>query len=1276
MEFLILGPLEVRTAGRPIALAGPKQRALLAILLLHANEVVSTDRLIEDLWGDDPPETGIAALQMRVSALRKVLREHDQRSSPGDLLVTRSPGYVLRVGPDELDATRFERALAAGRAALRNGDSVVAAGTLRDSLSIWRGEPLADFAYEPFAQSEIARLGELRISAIEDRIEADLELGRHAEVIGDLEAHVGAHPLRERPCGQLMLALYRSSRQAEALAVFHATRRILVDEMGLEPGARLQLLERQILQQDPILEELKVAQPPESEEVIELLPERRKTVTIAVTEFLERTGHIEIDPEPLRQIGERYAAAASIVYERHGGVVDSSSGSRLVAVFGNPVLHEDDALRALRAASSVEGALTALGDALPSGFGVRLAVRTGVATGEVITGGSAPGRPLVVGEPMILARQLQENARPGQILLAESTLRMTERLVRVEPVKLTGPLSAWRLVRVRPNELSGAVAPGAALIGRSNELAQLRLAFQRVTRDRTVHLCTVLGSAGIGKSRLAQAFMSEVEERAIVVIGRCLAYGEGITFWPLREVVRQLAPNDDIAKLLGGEADAALVSERIAGAVGIADTGGSVEETFWAVRRLLETVTRERPCVVVIEDIHWAEPTLLVMLEYLAARTRGAPILLLCLARLELLEVRPGFGTSASNATSILLEPLLEDESQALIDDRLGPMHLDTDIRLRINETAEGNPLFLEQLVAMVAQHGAATDELPIPPTIHALIAARIDRLGPGERAVLERAAVVGREFSRIALDRLLPEEGRSSIGRHLDALIVKDFLRSDPPGPAGDVAFRFSHVLIQQSAYRSIPKLLRAETHEVVADWLESKRGSPLAEVEELVGYHLEQAFRYRAELGPDTEKGRDLARRGGERLASAGRRAFKAGDMQASVNLLGRAVALMPPLDAERLDLLSDLGFAVFEIGGLERSSAILAEVVEIGTRIGDVRAVARAVVQRGHVEMYRHPEEVDQPRLLREANRAIVVLRSVGDDAGLARTSLLVSEVRWTLGSGALATQAAVRAARHARRAGSRREEAWSHGDYGYYAVFGPTSVAEGIRRMERWLDDAGGDAVLEANLTGFLAPLAAMEGRILEARERLAQSRVATERLGLRWQTGTHDLLAGFIELLADDPVAADAHLCRGIEMFREMGDMWFLSILSIEQARALYQQGRDQDAIALVERLDAFAKDPSASYRIRRMEVLGRLLARVGDRTAALELSREAVHVAAQTDFLGFHADALTGLAEVCRANAQPERAAEALESAIRLYERKGNVVEAQKAHAQRLAVSA
>ena len=575
---------------------------------------------------------------------------------------------------------------------MRAGNSETAAVAFRSALSLWLGDPLADFAYEPFAQAEIARLGELRIEAQEERIEADLALGRHADVIGELEALVAKHPLRERFCAQLMLALYRSRRQADALSAFRAMRHVLVEDLGIEPGLELQQLERLILLQDPELEIELAAPRNRTVDSATPVPERRKTVTIAVTEFQHQPDHDAIDPEQLRLIAERCTAAAIRAYEQHAGVIEPSFGTTLISVFGIPVVHEDDALRALRATAGLRDALSDLSDELERDFRVRIAARIGIATGEVVAGAPAPGRPSVVGEPLTLASQLQQLAGPGEILLADSTRRMVEGIVRIEPVELANSTPGWRFIDVGGTEPLGLLAPDTPLVGRLNELAQLRAAYDRATRDQTLHLCTVLGPAGIGKSRLAQEFVAEIADRTTVVIGRCLAYGDGITFWPLREIVGQLAPDGEIAGLLAGVEDAELIAERVAGAVGMAETAASVEETFWAVRRLLEAVARVRPLAVVIEDIHWAEPTFLAMLEYLAVRTRETPILLLCLARPELLEGRPGFGAGAINSTSILLEPLAEDESQALMDNRLGPKRLDSETRARIHGTAEGNP--------------------------------------------------------------------------------------------------------------------------------------------------------------------------------------------------------------------------------------------------------------------------------------------------------------------------------------------------------------------------------------------------------------------------------------------------------------------------------------------------------------------------------------------------------------------------------------------------------
>ncbi len=1273
MEFLILGPLEVRADGRPLTLSGAKQRALLAILLLHANAVVSIDRLIDDLWGDDPPGTGSAALQMRISALRKALQQRGQRQSPSGLLVTRAPGYLLRISEDELDATRFERLYATGREATRAGDPGTALTVLREALALWRGDPLADFAFEPFAQAEIARLSELRASAIEERIEADIQLGHHADVIADLEAHVAGHPFRERPRGQVMLALYRSGRQAEALAAFHEARRTLVDELGLEPGMALQLLERQILQQDSSLEAPPVARSVAPIDIVRPVRETRKTVTVVMTDALEQAGTAGIDPERLRDIGERYAAVATRAYERHGGVVERSLGTGLIAVFGIPAVHEDDALRAVRAAASLGDALSGLSDELERDFGIQIALRIGIATGEVVTGAPTPGRPPIVGEPLIQASQLQQRARPGQILLADSTRRMTAGAVRVEPVGPADSAPTWRLIDVGSTEPAGTLASDRVMFGRADELAQLRAAFERSTRDRTIHLCTVLGDAGVGKSRLAQEFLSMIADKATVAIGRCLAYGEGITFWPLREIVTQLAPAGETADLLTGDADAELVAGRVAGAMGITETTASVEETFWAVRKLFEAVARKRPLVVVVEDIHWAEPTLLAMVEYLAVRAREAPILLLALARPELIEGRPGFGAGKINATSILLEPLTEDESQALIDDRLGSVILDSATRARIQGTAEGNPLFLEQLVAMVAHQGAPTGELPVPPTIQALLAARIERLGPGERAVLERAAVVGTTFLRTAVAQLLPEQARASVGPHLEALVGKDLVRSDHSGSAGDDAYRFRHVLIQQSTYRSIPKQLRAETHEAFANWLEARRVSPHGEAEELVGYHLEQAFRYRTELGSITDKERDLARRAGECLASAGRRAFKAGDMPASVNLLGRAAGLMASHDPARPALLSDLGFALFEFGELDQASATLGEAIELASAIGDAAVEWSSRAKWIHIEMYRHPEGIHGERLFRQATEAIEVLRTLGDDVGLTRAWLLMADVQWATGKSVRAAGAARRSVHHARLVGSRREESWAFGSYGYDLLFGATPAMVASRHLEQHLRASEGAPVIASNLAGFLAAVIAMAGRFEEARGRLAASRARVRDLGLAWQMGTHDILGAFIESLAGDLVSAERDLRSALETFRRMHDRWFLSIVAAYLAKVILDQGRTDEAADVLRALDDGVGDPD--LWIRGPTARARVLAARGQLDEAEALARRAVAQAEATDFLGFHADALVTLAEVLRLSDRPEGALVALASAIQLYERKGNVVEAGRVRAHRLQLS-
>ena len=409
MQFQILGPLEVRRQGRQVALGAAKQRALLAILLVHANELVSTDRLIDELW-PQPPETAANTLQVYVGKLRKALEPGRARGAPAEVLITRAPGYMLRVEAGQLDAERFESLLADGSRAREAGESPAAAELLRDALALWRGDALAEFTYEPFAQDEIARLEELRTIALEERLEADLALGRHTAVLGELEALVREHPLRERLRGQLMLALYRCGRQADALEVYRQTRETLDEELGLSPGPALERLQTAILRQEPALEvsieaPAEPAAPGAPPEITAAPAEVRKTVTVIVARGLSTGG---LDPEALSREDERYRAHIARTVERYGGTIAGSFGNAVMAVFGVPRVHEDDAFRA--AAAALEICTAPSGDGSSAGS----ATRVGLATGEVLTKGSGTNELSVVGEPVTAAGELADAAAAGR----------------------------------------------------------------------------------------------------------------------------------------------------------------------------------------------------------------------------------------------------------------------------------------------------------------------------------------------------------------------------------------------------------------------------------------------------------------------------------------------------------------------------------------------------------------------------------------------------------------------------------------------------------------------------------------------------------------------------------------------------------------------------------------------------------------------------------------------------------------------------------------------
>ena len=612
--------------------------------------------------------------------------------------------------------------------------------------------------------------------------------------------------------------------------------------------------------------------------------------------FADVTGSTELgerlDPEALRRVMERYFEFARRVITRHGGTVEKFIGDAVMAVFGVPVIHEDDALRAVRAAADLRAELPGLNVELRRDHDATLQLRTGVNTGEAVT---AIDDWLAVGDAVNVAARLEQAAAPGEILLGPETVDLVRDAVRLEalePMALkgkSGPVAVHRLVEVLVKAGSPRRLLETPMVGRAHQLRMVEDAYANVVRERTCGLFTLLGVAGVGKSRLSAEFTAGLD--ATVVRGRCLSYGEGISYWPVAEVVRQLLASPGLGEALTGSADQA---RAIRALLGESAPAGTSAEIAWAVRKLLERGAALRPLVVVLDDIHWGEPTFLDLVEQVADLSRGAPVLLLCLARPELLDRRPAWGGGKLNATTVLLEPLNSDEAGELIE-RLLPAAAVTDpaLRTRALEAAAGNPLFLEEIAAVAASSGG---NVLVPPTIQALLAARLDQLDPAERRVLERGSVEGNSFHRGAVEALGPEE--TSVPAKLVTLVRKDLVRPDEATFPGDDAFRFRHLLIRDAAYDGLPKSVRARLHETFANWLD-ERASDLAERDEIIGYHLEQACRYRRELGLGrTPRWPNAA---GERLAAAGRSALARGDVRAAARA-ARARARADPAAAAR--------------------------------------------------------------------------------------------------------------------------------------------------------------------------------------------------------------------------------------------------------------------------------------------------------------------------------------------------------------------------------------
>ncbi|MGN6795215.1 MAG: adenylate/guanylate cyclase domain-containing protein [Streptosporangiaceae bacterium] len=1023
--------------------------------------------------------------------------------------------------------------------------------------------------------------------------------------------------------------------------------------------------------------------------------ERRKTVTALFADMVGSTSLGEsLDPEPLRQLMARYFEQMAGAIRRHGGTVEKFIGDAVMAVFGVPRAHEDDALRAVRAALEMRDALTDLNVEFARDWGVTVEIRVGVNTGEVMAGTSGDDHSLAVGDAVNLAARLEQTAEPGQILIGEQTRALVGDALQADelpPLPVKGkrePVRVWRLLELsaaRSRELD------PTLVNRAPELDRLEGCFRTVVDGGMSAAITVVGSAGVGKSRLTREFLHRLSGRATVVEGHCVPYGEGVTFWPVSETIRRavgIGPQTgtdvargQIAALLDGMADGELVAPRIQALLGLAPATPGLQETFWAVRRVLEHVADRAPLVAVFEDIHWAEPTLLDLLEYLVERVHAVPVLLCFVTRPELLEARPAWLSGNLNANRLSLGPLSAAHTDLLIRQLLRGARLADESQERLAALAEGNPLFVGETVRMLIDVGVVRTAEPgwsvsgglaktaIPPTISALLAARLDQLEPEERLVTECAAVAGRIFWWGLVTALAPPEVRPRVAGHLHALTRKEFITPDPSDLPGDDAFRFTHALLRDVTYQEIPKSVRSQLHQQTADWLENRMGQRAGEYDEIIGYHLEQACRVLTELGPTSDAAQALGRQASARLASAAARAFASEDMPGTVSLLSRAVALLPDKDPSRLALLPRLAFALIETGDFRRLAVVIEETSLLADGTGDERAVALAGVLKWWIRLLTDPGR--RPAQARDAVRAAIsTFEAVGDDYGLATAWSLLGFANNVSARFADAETAWAHAAVHARRAGERRDEldAFTWGLVGSWA--GPTPVEVGLARTDQLLDEARGDRKGMSGVLIMRAVLTANLGRFDEARELIAQARSLCREVGLTlWEAGPVAQVAGVVELLADDAAAAETVLQASADQLREMGEAGWLSTALAWLAEAVYLQGRADQAYELAEESEHLAEGGDVFSRVLWRSVRARVLADRGRTAEAEQLAREAVTLADDTDSLALQADARLGLTHVLRSLGRRGPAERTLAEAIDLYQRKGAVAAIARAKA-------
>jgi class 3 adenylate cyclase/tetratricopeptide (TPR) repeat protein len=978
------------------------------------------------------------------------------------------------------------------------------------------------------------------------------------------------------------------------------------------------------------------------------LPAERRLVTALFCDLVGSTALGEAhDPEVLQPALRAYFDAVSAVVTRHGGKVEKFIGDAVAAVFGVPEAHEDDALRAVRAAAEILENIRELGEA----SSLPIECRLGVSTGEVLASGDEG---LLVGDAMNTAARLQSAASPGSVLIGGSTYRLVRHAVvaeAVEPIVAKGkaePVAAYRLVEVIEGIGGLARRLDSPFIGRERHVSLLASALVEAVSGDAPVLVTVLGDPGIGKSRLIDAFLRDLPE-ATVLRASVPAAGEGASLAPLADLVRAATGGGDavdaaerLAPLLAGRPDAGALEAALRSLLGLGDQ--SVAENAWAIRRLLETLATEQPVVVALDDVQWASTALIDLVEDAARWTRG-PTLLLCAARLDLLDARRSWGGGMQRVLTITVGPLDAHESRALADALLGPDGVEAE---RLIATAEGNPLFLEQLVVESSELGDAWDPSAAPTTIRALLESRLDRCSPEVARALEVASVQGSRFQVDIVKALIPE------GVDLQD-VLREAERAQLAREVEPNVGAFAHALVRETAYHRLPKATRADLHAAIADLLSDDE-------DELAGVHLERAAELLAELGhADPE----LEARAGERLARTGARAFARLDMATASDLLERAARLLPLGSAARLEMLPDFAIALMEAGRAGDAESLLERALEEADETGSRRDAIRIRLQQLALFAWDGASEDGIRGAIAEGRALLAELEEVGDDVGLAQGWTVVEYLHVLIGEVGMHADAQARSFTHAERAGRLREQVQAGGDQACAIIRGPCSVAEMLRHAARMR--ASANPIIVAGGLALSAAAAALSADTHGYEEAEGEWRRAIEAGGLEWP-GADQALAGLAPVLlaSGSPEAAEGMAREGIDVMERLGDVWVVNDWGWLLPLALAQQGRADEAAVLADAHAERYRPMGLEGRIYRGVALSGALASRHRRAESLELATETAATARTTDSNLLRTLAFEHLAGLLH-DTDPAAAIAILEEAAKIHQAVGNVVGTERA---------